>query len=151
MFGLGNLESDSRCDVGQLRISDKFHRRGPCIWKRSDRVVRDMSDAPDERLLEPLLDSWDRNNTILLNLLHALPEGGLEARALESSPPLAQLFTHIHFVQWGCSPRFISRARQSEINSQASPTLHTDCRKHWEDLIWVSAPESSPRRAFQRS
>jgi uncharacterized damage-inducible protein DinB len=53
-----------------------------------------MSDAPDARLLEALLDSWDRNNTILLNLLRALPEGGLEARAMEGSPSIAQLFTH---------------------------------------------------------
>ncbi len=58
-----------------------------------------MSRAPDETLLEPLLDSWDRNNTILLNLLQALPPGGLEARAMESSPSIAQLFTHIHFVR----------------------------------------------------
>jgi uncharacterized damage-inducible protein DinB len=58
-----------------------------------------MSDAPDQRLLEPLLDSWDRNNIILLNLLHAIPEGGLEARAMEGSPSIAQLFTHIHFVR----------------------------------------------------
>src|SRR5206468_13130120 len=46
-----------------------------------------------------LLDSWDRNNTILLNLLRALPEGGLEARAMEGSPSIAELFTHIHFVR----------------------------------------------------
>src|SRR5215468_7300458 len=59
----------------------------------------DMSDARDQRLLEDLLDSWDRNNTILVNLLRALPEGGLEARAMESSPSVAQLFTHIHFVR----------------------------------------------------
>ena len=58
-----------------------------------------MSNAPDQRLLEPLLDSWDRNNAILLNLLHALPEGGLEARAMEGSPSVAQLFTHIHYVR----------------------------------------------------
>ena len=58
-----------------------------------------MSDATDQRLLEALLDSWDRNNTILLNLLRALPEGGLEARAMEGSPSVAQLFTHIHFVR----------------------------------------------------
>src|SRR6266436_994257 len=58
-----------------------------------------MSDAPDQRLLEALLDSWDRNNTILLNLLRALPEGGLEARAMEGSPSIAELFTHIHFVR----------------------------------------------------
>src|SRR5260370_1304732 len=59
----------------------------------------DMSDAPDQRLLEALLDSWDRNNTILLNLLRALPEGGLEARAMEGSPSVAELFTHIHYVR----------------------------------------------------
>src|SRR5580704_12840081 len=58
-----------------------------------------MSDAPDQRLLEALLDSWDRNNAILVNLLRALPEGALEARATESSPSIAQLFTHIHYVR----------------------------------------------------
>jgi uncharacterized damage-inducible protein DinB len=90
---------DALCDAGQLRISDKFRRQRPYIWKRSDSIVRDMSDAPDQRLLELLLDSWDRNNTILLNLLQALPEGGLEVRAMEGSPSIAQLFTHIHFVR----------------------------------------------------
>ena len=58
-----------------------------------------MSAAPEQRLLEALLDSWDRNNTILLNLLRALPEGGLEARAMEGSPSIAELFTHIHYVR----------------------------------------------------
>ena len=58
-----------------------------------------MSGTPDERLLDALLDSWDRNNTILLNLLRALPEGGLEVRVMEGSPSIAQLFTHIHFVR----------------------------------------------------
>jgi uncharacterized damage-inducible protein DinB len=55
-----------------------------------------MSEAQYQRLLEALLDSWDRNNTILLNLLRALPEGGLEARAMEGSPSVSQMFTHIH-------------------------------------------------------
>ena len=58
-----------------------------------------MSDATDQRLLEALLDSWDRNNTILVNLLRALPEGGLEAGAMEGSPSIAEMFTHIHFVR----------------------------------------------------
>jgi uncharacterized damage-inducible protein DinB len=55
-----------------------------------------MSNAPDERLLEVLLDSWDRNNAIMLNLLRALPEGGLQVKANESSPSVAQQLTHIH-------------------------------------------------------
>ncbi len=58
-----------------------------------------MPDAPDQGLLDALLDSWDRNNIILLNLLHALPEGGLETRAMEGSPTVAELFMHIHYVR----------------------------------------------------
>ena len=58
-----------------------------------------MSKASDQSLLEVLLESWDRNNTILLNLLRILPENGLEVRATESGPSVAQLFTHIHYVR----------------------------------------------------
>jgi len=58
-----------------------------------------MPHASDQPLLEVLLDSWDRNNTILVNLLRVLPEGGLEARAMDGSPSVAQLFTHIHYVR----------------------------------------------------
>lgn len=55
-----------------------------------------------DALLEALLDSWDRNNRILVNLLRALPEGGLEARALEGSKTVAEMFLHIH---WGTAVR----------------------------------------------
>ena len=58
-----------------------------------------MPDASDQRLLEALLDSWDRNNTILLNLLRLIPEGALEARAMEGSPSIAEMFTHIRYVR----------------------------------------------------
>jgi uncharacterized damage-inducible protein DinB len=58
-----------------------------------------MRQAPEQRLLNDLLDSWDRNNTILVNLLRALPEGGLEVRAVEGGPSIAELFTHIHYVR----------------------------------------------------
>ena len=58
-----------------------------------------MPDASDQHLLEALLDSWDRNNTIVVNLLRAIPEGGLEAKAMEGSKSVAQMFTHIHYVR----------------------------------------------------
>ena len=58
-----------------------------------------MVNPTNESLLEALLDSWDRNNTILVNLLRAVPEGGLELRAMEDSPSIAELFTHIHYVR----------------------------------------------------
>jgi uncharacterized damage-inducible protein DinB len=61
--------------------------------------MRAKPDTPDRRLLDALLDSWDRSNTILLNLLRALPEGGLDARPMAGSPSVAQLFTHIHYVR----------------------------------------------------
>jgi uncharacterized damage-inducible protein DinB len=53
----------------------------------------------DDPLLDALLDSWDRNNTILVNLLRALPASGLDARLMDSSPTVAQLFTHTHYVR----------------------------------------------------
>jgi len=49
--------------------------------------------------LDALLDSWDRNNTILVNLLRVLPEDVLESRPMESSPSIAELFAHVHFVR----------------------------------------------------
>jgi uncharacterized damage-inducible protein DinB len=58
-----------------------------------------MSNAPDQSLLDALLDSWDRNNTILLNLLRAIPEAGFESRTMEGSPTIAELFGHIHYVR----------------------------------------------------
>lgn len=58
-----------------------------------------MSNSQDQRLLEALLDSWDRNNTILVNLLRAIPDGALGIRATEGSPTIAELFTHVHFVR----------------------------------------------------
>jgi uncharacterized damage-inducible protein DinB len=58
-----------------------------------------MPYTPDQSLLDVLLDSWDRSNTILLNLLAALPEGGLQARAMEGSPSVAEMFTHVHYVR----------------------------------------------------
>jgi uncharacterized damage-inducible protein DinB len=53
----------------------------------------------DQTLLDAVLDSWDRNSTILVNLLRALPQGGLDARVMEGGPSVAQMFTHMHFVR----------------------------------------------------
>lgn len=58
-----------------------------------------MSERGAASLLDALLDSWDRNNTILTNLVRALQEGGLDAKAMESSPSVTQMLTHIHYVR----------------------------------------------------
>jgi uncharacterized damage-inducible protein DinB len=58
-----------------------------------------MSDVTGESLLEAVLDSWDRNNTILVNLLRVIPAEELKVRAMESGPSIAEMFTHIHYVR----------------------------------------------------
>jgi uncharacterized damage-inducible protein DinB len=58
-----------------------------------------MSGTNDNNLLEVILDSWDRNNRILVNLLRAVPANGLEARVMPGSPTVAEMFTHIHYVR----------------------------------------------------
>lgn len=66
-----------------------------------------MSSTQDGSLLEALLDSWDRNNAILINLLRAVPDGGMEARAADGSPTVAQLFMHIHYVRLVSSSKML--------------------------------------------
>jgi uncharacterized damage-inducible protein DinB len=58
-----------------------------------------MPSESEATLLDLLLDSWDRNNRILVNLLRALPPGALTYRALPDSPTVSELFTHMHFVR----------------------------------------------------
>ncbi len=58
-----------------------------------------MPTSIDTNLLDALLDSWDRNNRMMVNLLRALPSGGLAARAAAGSPTVAQLYAHVHYVR----------------------------------------------------
>jgi uncharacterized damage-inducible protein DinB len=63
---------------------------------REEQIMQ--SPSPDQ-LLDLLFDSWDRNNRILVNLLRAMPTGGLAARATAEGPTVAELFTHMHYVR----------------------------------------------------
>jgi uncharacterized damage-inducible protein DinB len=47
-------------------------------------------------MLDAVLDSWDRNNVVMINLVKALPDGALDARAMTSSPTVGQMFAHMH-------------------------------------------------------
>ena len=58
-----------------------------------------MPTTDDRSLLDALLDSWDRNNTILVNLLRVVPEGGMQIRTTDTSPSVAGLFNHIYYVR----------------------------------------------------
>ncbi|MCG3183234.1 MAG: hypothetical protein ICCCNLDF_01320 [Planctomycetes bacterium] len=50
-------------------------------------------------LLEPLLDSWRRNNSVLVQTLHSLPECGLAAKAAPDGASVGQYLSHIHYVR----------------------------------------------------
>ena len=58
-----------------------------------------MSNTEYDGLLAALLDSWERNNTILVNLLHAIPDGALDLRAMPTSPSIGGLFLHMHYCR----------------------------------------------------
>ena len=58
-----------------------------------------MADASPPSLLAALLDSWARNNTILINLFRAIPDDALNVRPMANSPSVAELFAHIHYVR----------------------------------------------------
>ena len=77
------------------------------------------------QLLDTILNSWDRNNAILLNLLRVVPEGGLDIRANESSPSVAEMFTHIHYVRLVFvsedAPEFAQVANQEEWAAEHDP------------------------------
>lgn len=58
-----------------------------------------MPDTRYATLLDAILDSWDRNNAILVNLLRALPEGAMDLRTAAGSWPIGALFTHVHYCR----------------------------------------------------
>jgi uncharacterized damage-inducible protein DinB len=76
-------------------------------------------------LLDALLDSWHRNNTVLVNLLRVLPEGGLEARAAAGSPSVIEMFLHIHYVRMVFisedAPEFAKEVRYREWMQERDP------------------------------
>ena len=98
-----------------------------------------MPEAPDQSLFDTLLDSWDRNNTILLNLLRAVPDGGLHAKAIEGSPSVAQMFTHIHFVRLVFvledAPEFASKLPDVEWVAERDPNRIAEMLNHSAKVV----------------
>ena len=62
-------------------------------------MTSNMATASEQGLLEALLDSWERNNTILVNLLRALPDDVMDLRATDGSATISGLFAHMHYVR----------------------------------------------------
>lgn len=58
-----------------------------------------MSDASKHDLFRALEDSWQRNNTMLVNLLRAIPADLLDHRMLPDGFSLVGMFVHIDFCR----------------------------------------------------
>jgi uncharacterized damage-inducible protein DinB len=86
-----------------------------------------VPNAAGENLLEIILDSWDRNNRILVNLLRALPPGGLEITAMAGGRSVAEIFTHIHYVRLVFlsedAPEFATEVPAREWLKEDNPNL----------------------------
>ena len=76
-------------------------------------------------ILDALLDSWDRNCAITVNLLRALPPDALGLRAVEGSPTVAELFTHMHYCRvvfvFESAPEIQGTAPKNEWQDERDP------------------------------
>jgi uncharacterized damage-inducible protein DinB len=58
-----------------------------------------MVSTAFDSLLAAILDSWDRNNTILVNLARAIPVAAMDARVMDGSPSIGQMLAHMHYCR----------------------------------------------------
>jgi uncharacterized damage-inducible protein DinB len=58
-----------------------------------------MPNTASDTTLDIVLDSWDRNNRIVINLLRAIPPGGMDVRVMPSSPSVGEMFVHMLYVR----------------------------------------------------
>jgi uncharacterized damage-inducible protein DinB len=71
---------------------------------------------------DALLDSWDRNNTITVNLLRALPDEAMDLTPVDGSPSIGQLFAHLDYVRLifvaEDAPEFAREIRNGEWHAE---------------------------------
>jgi uncharacterized damage-inducible protein DinB len=78
------------------------------------------SSLPDALML-----SWDRSHRVLMNLVGALPPGGLEARAAADSPSVSQMLMHLHHERMVSlteeAPEFAGEVPEQEWAPESDP------------------------------
>ena len=95
-----------------------------------------MPIADEQAILDAVLDCWERSNIVLLNLLKAIPDGGLAARALDGSPTVGAMFTHLHHERMVSvlenAPEFAGQMPAQEWSPECDA-------RHIEELLTESA------------
>lgn len=108
-----------------------------------------MRTAPEQRqinehVLDITFNAWDRHCTALINLLEALPETALHARALPSSPTIAEMFTHMHHE------RLISvQENAPEVNVAVPAIEWADVPDPKEVVVMLTESALAVRRAVE--
>ena len=69
-------------------------------------------------MLDALLDSWDRNNIITVNLLRSVPPDAMDLTPADGSPSIAQLFMHMHYVRLDLRGRRRARIRARDAEGR---------------------------------
>ena len=96
-------------------------------------------------VLDALLDSWDRNNTILKNLVLALPDGALALRATNTSQTIGGLVAHMHY----CRLIFV----QEDAPESAIPIPEGEWRSERDPrriVAWLDESAAVVKEAVQR-
>ncbi|MDX2154439.1 MAG: hypothetical protein SFV54_27100 [Bryobacteraceae bacterium] len=79
----------------------------------------------ESRLLDALLEAWERNNEVLLNLLWLAGTEGLAARAMAGSPSVAEMFSHLHHERMVSvaeeAPEFAGKMPEGEWVAESDP------------------------------
>lgn len=90
-------------------------------------------------LEDALLDSWDRSNSIVINLLRALPEDVVDIRATDSGPSIAGLFMHIHYCRLVFvledAPEFARKMPEEEWRAERDRDRMTAMLKESADAV----------------
>lgn len=84
-------------------------------------------EASGNNLLEVVLDSWDRNNRILVNLLRLLPPDAFAVRSMPNSPSVGEMFSHLHYVRLVLvqedAPEHAKQLPESEWANESDPDM----------------------------
>ena len=100
-----------------------------------------MKNSSDQPLIDALLDSWDRNNAITINLLRAIADDAMDLKPIDTSPSIAQLFAHMDYCRLifvvEDAPEFAREMRNNQWKVERDRT-RLDTALSPERLVWTN-------------
>lgn len=98
-----------------------------------------MPQGQDSALLAAVLDSWDRNCRVLINLLRLIPAHALDSRITEGSPTVSQMFSHMHHERMISvlenAPECAGEVPEDEWKHEADPDRLCESARRVRDAV----------------